>query len=338
MKTFLSALLLFAAYVAGAQRTETFTINLPENPQVVSGARYGRIRILDSRPDTASLGVVQLGAFNRLAFVQPKPSLDLQLQQLVDVQGGRNATGALLFQLRDFRFAELTGSFDEQGWCYLRANLYAEAGPNQYALLGTLDSMIHFRSMDVTRGLFRRTSHLLAGFLQAHLAQAYADTALLPYRDLLNLDSIEKSRLPLYTANRYQDGLYYSYASLAAQTPDIAEPLPRFSKKGLLKEVKIYMGAAEEVIAPQEFYALVHDGRIWVTTEFGYYSLRKEGDDFFFNGRLRKTTPTGKAIAAGVAFGLIGSLMVSGAEVHDALMRIDHLNGGFTPVPEAARH
>ncbi|TCZ72161.1 hypothetical protein [Flaviaesturariibacter aridisoli] len=336
MKSFLSTLLLFAAFVAGAQHTDYFTIGLPEKVQPVSGARYGRVRLLDARYDSSSLGVVQTGAFNRLASVVPKPALEVQLQGLVEAQGGRNAPGTLLFQLRDFRFAELTTSFREQGWCYLRANLYAEAGAGRYALLGTLDSMIHISALDVTRGLYRRASDLLADFLQAHLVQAAADTALLTYDQVLHLDSIEKQRLPLYGTDHYREGLYYSYAALAAQTPDIAEPLPQFSKKGSLKEVKIYMGEGQEVIPPQDFYALVHDGRIWVATEFGYSPLRKEGNDFFFNGRLRKTVPTGKAIAFGVAFGLVGALMVADGELQESLLRIDHINGGFLPVAAPA--
>ncbi|GAB4093788.1 hypothetical protein GCM10028786_27150 [Flaviaesturariibacter terrae] len=297
----------------------------------MAGARYGRLRLLDSRPDTSGFGRVQLGAFNKIAQVQAQPALAVQLQSVVDSLGGAGAAGSLLFQLRDLRFAELTGGgFTEEGWCVLRANLYAETG-GRYAWLGTLDSSIYFRSMDVTRGLFRRCSKALVDFVQLHMATPAADSVLLDLESITRIDSIEKRRLPLYNTTQYRDGVYYTYASFAQQVPDILELMPRYNRKGSLKEVKIHMGEVDEVIKTTDYFAVVHQGRAWISTEFGYFALEKQGDDYFFAGLTRTSLKAGEAIANGLAFGLMGGLL-SGPEIRHCRMRIDHVNGAFIPV------
>jgi len=66
------------ALTAAAQKTETFTINIPE--QRVNGSRYGNIEFLDIRNDTSYFGSVQVGLVNTRAKVVPKPNIGTSLK------------------------------------------------------------------------------------------------------------------------------------------------------------------------------------------------------------------------------------------------------------------
>src|SRR5689334_16231228 len=106
------------------RREEKYTIALPE--QKVPDSRYNSLLFIDGRADTSQMGIVQLGAFNKKAFVVPETPLDQQLQavfnQLIDSSAKQ---GECVFLLRQFSFAEITKAMSERGYCYLRAALFA---------------------------------------------------------------------------------------------------------------------------------------------------------------------------------------------------------------------
>lgn len=327
MRSFLCTLLLLASLAGAAQQTTPFRLLAPQTTQAVGGARYGHLDFLDSRFDTAGFGSVQVGGFDKPARVVADPPLDLQLQSLLESLGGAGTPGRLLFQLRDLRFAELASVFRQEGWCYLRANLYADAG-GRYAPLARLDSVIYLHAGDVTAGLYRRCSETLAAFLQGHLADAFADTALLDRAAIAALDSTEKSGLTLYTRATYTDGIYYDYASFSRQEPNIVELMPRIKKNGKLLEVKIHMGETDEVLKSTDCYAVVSGGKAWIATEWGYHPLEREGGELYFNGFTRTSVKPGTTVLRGISGGLIG-LATTEPELHHCRQRIDHVNGSF---------
>ena len=101
MKTFASfSLLLLSFFVANGQRTtKNFVIPLPE--QQVEGALYRSVQLVDMREDTSHCGIVQLGAFNRKAWLIPEQPLSLQMAGLVNtLTGNQEAGGSLLLLLR----------------------------------------------------------------------------------------------------------------------------------------------------------------------------------------------------------------------------------------------
>ena len=323
-------LVVYGVSVSAQNRTEDFEITLPE--QWISNSQYSSIAFIDTRYDTTHMGIVQLGAFNKKAKVYPKVPMATQLTNVVNALADSSANnGELLFQLRQFSFAEITGATSEKGYCYVRANLFARKN-NQYYQLGTIDTVILVKSMDVTRALFRRSSKLITGFLASHLTQVAAETRAYSFDDVMHLDELEKKSIPVYTAAAYKDGLYETYQSFMQQLPD--QPVEVSMKKDRITDVKATGadGKTQKVRA-KDVYAIVHQGQPYVATDYGYYPLQKTGDDFFFTGKAKVTANAGDVIVAGVFFGIIGGLIASDASALFE-MKLDHLNGGFMRIRE----
>jgi hypothetical protein len=76
----------------------------------------------------------------------------------------------------------------------------------------------------------------------------------------------------------------------------------------------------------KELYAVVHEGIAYIATDFDYYPLKKEDNNFRFIGKAKVSSNTGKVIAGGLLFGMAGALIFS-KEDDTFEMKIDHKNG-----------
>jgi len=311
-------------------RTEDFEITLPE--QKVSNSLYKTIKYIDSRYDTTYMGIVQLGAFNKKAKVIPKIHFSVQLTNVINSLTDTTAKdGELLFQLRQFNFAEITGAMSEKGYCYLRAALYSRIG-DQYQKLSSIDTVILIKSMDVTRPLFRNGSKIITNFIANNLLKKTDDPDYYSFNEIVNIDSIEKRKIMVYNTSAFSDGLYESYKSFMNQVPD--KQIEVEIKKQKISSVKtIDQNGKSEKIKAKDIYAIVYNGQPYIATEYGYYTLQKTGDDFFFTGKAKVSANTGELIAASLFFGIIGGLIASDAEAVFE-MKVDHLNGGFIRLKE----
>ncbi len=200
----LAGIVLLPAGIQAQQKTGDFRITLAEAP--ASGSLYRRLVFLDSRTDTADLGIVQLGAFNRKARVVPETPLRQQFPALMTkLAEGAQGEGEMLFQLRQLKFAEVTGAMSEKGYCYLRANCYA-ATPDGYRLIGKVDTVLLVKAMDVTRAMFRRGSQAVIDCITASLQREAATGRVYSLQELERIDELEKQEIPLYANSVYQKG------------------------------------------------------------------------------------------------------------------------------------
>ena len=311
-------------------KTEDFEITPPELK--VKNSFYKNISYIDSRFDTTNMGIVQLGAFNKKVKVVPKTPFSEQLRNvfnfLIDNSAGE---GELFFQLRQLNFAEITGAMSEKGYCYLRADLYSKRDKS-YQKINSMDSVIYVKSMDVTRALFRKTSQLLINFIADNLTKEASEIKTYTLTDIINIDSIEKRGINVYNMAELKDGLYTTYRSFANQIPE--RQVTVNMQNGKISEVRIVEeNKKPEKVKGKDIYAIVYNGQAFIATEYGYYPLQKRDDDFFFIGKAKVTANAGDVVAAGVFFGLMGSLMASNADATFE-MKIDHLNGGFIRLKE----
>lgn len=82
---------------------------------------------------------------------------------------------------------------------------------------------------------------------------------------------------------------------------------------------------------PKELYALVYEGKPYIATAYGYYTLEKSGNDFFFTGKAKVTANSSDVIAASILFGVVGGMIATNASgIYE--MQIDHVNGEFIPI------
>ncbi|WP_276484269.1 hypothetical protein [Paraflavitalea pollutisoli] len=327
------ALLLSASTTTRAQRiSEDFTVTLPE--EKVPNSLYNTLQVIDGRRDTSEMGIVQLGAFNRKAWVRPEVPITTQLQSVFNALIDPAAqNGKLVLLLRNLRFAEITKAMSESGYCYLRADMFSEAD-GIYKPLGKIDTMILVKSMDVTRALFRRGSKTVVDFMAQQLSSQPTTGDSYTLNDVLAYNTVQKRKLPLYKASVLQNGVYRSFTAFLQQQPDTDNAQVTFDKTNSIKKVNIAGADGKPVkVKASEMYALVHDGKPYIATKYGYYPLEKRGDDFFFTGKAEVTANTGDVVVASLFFGIIGGLIASDASAQFE-MKIDHINGGFERIKQ----
>lgn len=307
------------------KHSKDFKISLPEYK--IEKSRYNTIDFIDSRKDTTTMGIVQLGAFNKKARVITEIPLSTQLDSVIlSLTDSTANNGELLFQLRKFKFVEVTGSFSEKGYCHLKAELYSKKN-YQYHKLASIDTLILVKAMDVTKRLLKNTSKTITDFIADNLLKESIDPNCYTYNDVQKIDSIEKSRNKLYNTDTYAEGLYYNYKSFSRQEPD-EQISVKMRKDGTISRVKILNTEKNKKVKPKNIYAIVYKGKPYITTKYGYYPLQKAGDDYMFIGKVEVSTDPTTVAVASMFFGVMGALMVSNPNATYVVM-LDHTNGGF---------
>lgn len=325
-------LILFASTTVYAQHTATFELSMPETK--IAGSLYNKLTVIDARPDTMDMGIVQTGALNRRAkvvSVAPVPVLLTKMFSLLIDSAARN--NEMLIQLRQLSFAEITGAMSEKGYCYLRADAYAKEGQT-YQKIRSVDTVVLVKAMDVTRPLFKRASKIINDFIAGGLIIQPVGGQTYSYQDVINIENIEKQGMKLYTSETYTDGVYLTYQSFMNQVPDKLNPEVEFDEAGNPVKVKVADATGKmEKLKPQNFYAIVIRGKPFVASHHGIYALKKVNNDFIFIGKADVTAKTGDIVAASLFFGVTGALIATNAEAVFE-MKLDHINGGFMRLRE----
>ena|SRR5579872_6057053 len=311
-------------------KTADFQLAAPE--QKISNSLYSTIGYLDSRKDTTNLGIVQLGAFNIKAKVVPRIPFRQQLTAMLDSLTDRTAgKGSLLLQVEHFSFGEVTGAFSERGYFNLRANLYSDSG-GLYQTVARIDTLMVVKAGDVTKPMLRNASKLIIEFIASNLDKRASDPAYYSMNDVMNIDSIDKQKLKLYTTTTYADGIYLTYRAFRDQVPD--KPIRAKLKDGQISSVRTTDSSGAWVkVKSKNLYALVYEGKPFAATTYGFYELGKRDNDFYFTGEVKVTADATDVIVAGMIFGLLGSLLASNADATFE-MQIDHVSGGFIRIRE----
>ncbi len=333
-KIILSAIIFFglgANTLFSQNLTKDFKISLPECS--IEKSRYSSLDFIDSRIDTLKMGIVQRGAFNRKAKVIAEVPLSIQLKNVIESLTDSTANdGELVFQLRQLTFAEVTGAMSEKGYCYLKAELYSKNN-DQYQKLASIDSLILIKSMDVTKALFKSASKTITDFIANNLLKESIDSDYYTFNDIKEIDSLEKRKIKIYNTDTFTEGLYYTYQSFCCQKPD-KQAKVEVEKNGKISRVKISNAENKMIkVKPKDIYAIVYNGKPYVTTKFGYFPLQKSKGDFYFVGKTNVSANSGDVVAAGMFFGVIGSLLASNANA-TFIMKLDHTNGGFIHIRE----
>jgi len=315
--------------------TKDFKISLPEHK--IQKSCYSSIDYIDSRIDTLKMGIIQRGAFNRKAKVISKVPLSIQLKNVMHSLTDSSANnGELLFQLRQLTFAEITGAMSEKGYCRFKAELYSKNN-YQYQKLASIDTLILIKSMDVTKALFKSASKTITDFIANSLLKEPIDSNCYSFKNIQEIDSIEKREIKVYNTDTYMEGLYYNYQSFSCQKPDKQASI-EVGKDGRISRVKISNTESKMIkIKPKDIYAIVYNGKPYVTTKFGYFPLQKSKGDFYFVGRTKVSANSGDIVAASMFFGVIGSLLASNANATFVMM-LDHNNGGFIHIREVRNY
>ena len=306
--------------------TREFEISLPET--IIQNSLYHAIEFLDSRTDTSQLGIVQLGAFNNQAKVISKIPFSTQLGNVMrSLTDSTAKNGELLFQLRQFNFAEISGAVSEKGYCYLRAELYSK-NDNDYRKIASIDTCVLIKAMDVTKALFKSGSQLLTNLIADNLLKDAHESDAYSLRNIVKIDSLEKRKIRVYNIDTYTDGLYYSYESFKNQVPD-KQITVETKKDGSISNVKISDDNNLMVkVKSKDVYSVIYKGQPFIASDYGYYPLKKENDEFYFTGKAKVAGNSSDVMAAGFFFGVAGALLAVNVKATFEI-KLDHINGGF---------
>ncbi|GAA0881407.1 hypothetical protein GCM10009120_00030 [Sphingobacterium siyangense subsp. cladoniae] len=322
----LFSILIQAVVVKAQQKTRAFLFTKPH--KIVENAKYGKINLYDAREIKDNLGVIQVGMMNANRLLVAEPSLEKQLQSQLEQINGRNGNGELLMRLEKFCIAELTGAFSEKGFLDFRAILFSKEANGEYLQLARVDTAIVVKGMDVTKATLARASEVVNNLIFDALTKSGDTTKSYSLSEIEHYDDIQKKQLALYNTETYKDGLYLTYEEFALQTPsggqaqlregDLNLGFFKENEKGKLKKVN-----------PKDYYAVVHAGNPFISSQDQFYALIKEDDDFIFVGPVMETASATNAVVASVLLGAIGGVLVAGPETNYYAQKLDYANGSF---------
>ena len=287
---------------------------------------YKLIAFLDSRQDTSYVGNYSLEPGARPTRLILKTPIQPQLEAILNAYADASAGfGAVLFQLKRFSFAETQKTV----YTYLSANLYA-LKDNGYVLLLNLDTTLVIDGpVNFQPALAGATSAVIDKFISRGITLAPVDTVVYSYDDVRRIDSVRKRKLKVYNTSAYAQGLYSNYTAFKNQTPDLQGEVERRSNGSMA--VTLHSPGWTEARGKKHIFAFVYKGMPYIVTHFGYYPLEKQGDDFYFTGRLN---------VAGTSQSSLDLFSGSAADADKRNYRvlIDYTNGEFIHLkaPEAA--
>lgn len=317
-------------------RTESYDITIPDT--VISGSLYSTLRLIDIRRDTLSTGIIQKGAFNKRVKIVAETPLRTQFSELMRYVTGNSflRDRELLLVLREFNFAEVTGALSEKGYFQLRADFFEEDN-GMYKKLSGIDTVVVVSALDVTKKMLAKGSRIFSDFLISGLKKTSIEKKEISLSQAKNIDSIEKSVLPLYTAKMIKNGAYKDFSSFLNQVPDDTTLKMEFSKKGALKSILIKRKNGKYNDAElDKWYVFAFNDKLIISTGYGIYPLEKKGNDFFFTGKAFVAAKSEDVMLASMFFGILGGLAASGGSTAESYMKIDHKGGGFIRIKEAS--
>jgi hypothetical protein len=316
-------LLFIPIAIANKTSAQTYPENfiIPVSSHVIHNSLYKTIGFIDSRPTD--------GLLTRKPKRVTAIPISNQLNNLMDsVTDSTAKDGALLLQLRLLNFAEVSGTINQKGTCYLRAILYSKKG-DLYQKINSIDTSVGIQvSPNLSKGALSNGGKIISAFVINNLVQESTDSTLYSLNDIKKVDSAEKAQLKLYTTLTYTDGLYNSYESFKNQMPDKQIIKADTNMNGNVFTVKIIDNGQKVKIKPKDMYAVVYKGVPYMATKYGCYRMQKENGNFFFTGDLETKSDIGESVTNGAAFGLLGGVASLGEETtYD--MRLDNVNGKF---------
>ncbi|HEV2482756.1 MAG TPA: hypothetical protein VGS79_23985 [Puia sp.] len=292
----------------------------------VSNSFYDRIDFLDSRSGPvigpAFKGLLQ-NMEAELVLKQPVASkLSAILDGLIDSAAGN---GNLLFQLRRFYYVE---EFSTK-FCYLQATIYSGM-PGQYRPLLTLDTVMLIRvGGPVVDYMNYMVRPLVCNFIRSVLTLRPVDSTTYDLYAVGKMDSIERSRLPVFRDSAWVDGLYLSYPSFSRQLPD-RQCMVAMNKNGGIRNIKVLDASGKPVEQrSRDMYAVVYQGQAYIATEYGFYPVTRTDNALLFTGDVRVPASEGDLNSGQMALGLVGRFMASKGTRTTYTMALDALNGEF---------
>jgi hypothetical protein len=334
LKNFYTGLLLFCSLVLCAQDKVKYFALEYNGDKVVSSA-YSSLRLIDSREDTSCFGVVRLGMLDKEAKVLPEGNFETQLGVLLTKMNGNEAgSNELVFQLRRLKFVEKAEAGKEFGYCFFRANIFTTSEGN-YKLISAIDTFIVVESKkEVTKQIIQNANNTIIKFFKDALSKPGQTNIQMSLNEIVQIDSIEKSKIRVYNTSEFVNGIYSSFESFKNQTPDFSLFSITF-EDGEITEIKAKNQKGRlKKIGSDQVYAIVNNGKPYISAQFGYYPLVKNNNDFYFIGDDKVNYIKGQVVKSNSIFNPTEYVYTPLPITSQFEIKIDHMNGKFMRVKE----
>jgi hypothetical protein len=325
-------LALSAVFTSSAQdKIKYFELALTDQKPVNS--LYTAIKLLDSREDTSNYGLVRVGTLDKEAAVQSNGSLETQLNTILSkATASVCGNNELLFQLRRLKFVEKAEADKEYGYCFFRANIYS--GKDQFQIVSTIDTFIVVESGDVTKVILEEANKAIVKFVVGALGKNVQKEPVYTFNEIVKIDSIEKAKIKVYNANEFNNGIYVSFESFKNQTPDFSLFSITF-EDGEITEIKAKNSKGKvKKIKSDNVYAIVNNGKPFISAEFGFYPLVKNNNDFYFIGDDKINYIKGQVVKSNSIFSSTEYVFSPMPLTSVFEIKVDHVNGKFMRVKE----
>jgi hypothetical protein len=320
--------------VSAQDKTKPFELDF--TGKKIDNGLYNNIKFIDSREDTSNMGIVRIGSLNKEALVTTTGDFSVQLNDLLKKINGEGAQqNEVLFQLRRLKFVEKEeeeGS-KEHGYCFFRASLYANKD-NAYQLVSSIDTFIVVvEKGDITNLILEEANNAIVYFLSNALKKQSTIGSILTWNEIMKIDSVEKNKIKLYNVEKYTDGVYKTFMAFKAQIPDYSLFSITF-EDGEITEIKAKNRKGKvSRIRKDNVYAIVNNGKPFISAQFGYYPLVKNNNDFYFIGDDKLHFIKGQ-IAKSTSIFDTTDYLYTPIPITSYEIKIDHVNGKFMRMRE----
>lgn len=305
-------ILILPAKAEERERMKEFVLGKPQ--VVVPNSLYNNLEVIDQRNEGNLMGIVD---YNVIA----KPPMSVQLKSYLKAITNENAkSGTLVLCLKRFQFSQQSGVLNTQRFCQINADLYAQ-DDSVFRHIQTLDQQ--FFLVGSGKQIMQTGDSAITTLISSNLMRRGNQEIRLTRLEMVSSDSLAKRQLKLYNTTEFVNGVYSNFESFKNQTPDISATIT--AKKEKIRSVVSTdsQGLAKKLF-PIDVYALVVDGKPFISTGLGFYPLHLVDDEFLFTGNFQVPLRGGVVALVGV----VGAMILSNAkDVGEFDAMINYKNG-----------
>ncbi|MBS1690063.1 MAG: hypothetical protein JSS96_15140 [Bacteroidetes bacterium] len=302
----------FFCFTAFAQKEYQFSFDTAA--ALPKGAMYSHVKVIDERLDKESFGRMKIKFSIKKLVTADSFSIELEKfgEHLVRKVNPK-ADNTLLIVLHQLSVeGNIKGMVST---IYINADYYLSTPYGGYQLLFTVDKLNEVKTTDVRRDMNLLFSHLFYTIANATVAQPKRDSIYTETQAANRIADIKK-QFPVYNANNYKVGVYYTLEQFLNNTPGdtLFKEDDHFVKIG--NSPHFYYvdkkGWRNGRISEKDFFAVYNGERWFKSTSDGSFGMEKDGDDFYFkaerksiNGYTNSPFMTVGYLAGGIVVGAI---------------------------------
>lgn len=217
----------------------------------------------------------------------------------------------IVLMLNEFALWEYKDQSGEYGRFKLSMRFFKKADGDHYQEFMTHDSLYIFKGIDVTKKLLKGISTTfcdLALLTQKQYSEPLQTSESYNMDELLNLDEIEKSKIPFYAIEVPKPGIYANYKELSQNAPSTAcEILIDDSNPEKFKIYRTNEKGKKVKVQNQDIYAVSDGSRFYKSLSMGFFQIVKEQNDFYY------VRPQIYGVSGGMIIPIVGGGIVGGA-------------------------